>query len=91
MARSNERHIKIYRRIWFVLESEKLNRSTNRKFNSKWDPGEVINVFDSKFYHKFTISSKKECYFSSMWYVVKDNTFYSKNRENIGRETNETV
>ena len=43
-----------------MLENEKLNRGTSREVNDKWSTREVMDIFDSRLYHKVAISSKKE-------------------------------
>jgi len=66
MARSNKRCWNIYKRIWFMSKNKEQNRDNSRKVNSKWDTRETVDILDSRFYHKVTISSRKGCNISSM-------------------------
>ena len=67
VARSNKRYNKIYRWIWHVLENKKFNRNTSREVDSKWIFRNAMDIFNSRLYHKVTISSRKKYDFGSMW------------------------
>ena len=49
-----------------MSKNKEQNRDNSRKVNSKWDTRETVDILDSRFYHKVTISSRKGCNISSM-------------------------
>ena len=63
VTRDNKRHEKIY---GYMLENKKSNRDTSRKFNSKWNTREAIDIFDSRLYYKVIINNRERYNFSSV-------------------------
>ena len=55
VARSNKKYRKIYIWLWFMLENEEWDKDTIREV--EWGTGETIDISDSRFYHKVTVSS----------------------------------
>ena len=68
-----------------------LYKATSRKVEVEWSTRKTIDIFDSKFHHKITVSSREQYNSSSLQYVVKNNTFYGNNKGNNSKRTNKTV
>ena len=50
-----------------MSENEEQGRNTSGKVNDKWGTREDVDVSDSGFHHKVTVSSRKEHDIGSMW------------------------
>ena len=50
-----------------MSENKKSDRDTNREVDDKWSTREAIDIFNSRYYHKVTVSSRKGYDLSSLW------------------------
>ena len=44
--------------MWLILEDKEQNRDISREVNDKWSTREVLDIFDSRLYHKVTICDR---------------------------------
>ena len=50
-----------------MLENKEQDRGTSREVEIEWSAREIMNISNSRFYHKVAFSSRKEYNLSSIW------------------------
>ena len=67
------------------------DRGISREVEVEWGSRETMDISDSGFYHKVTISSWGKCYPSGLWLVVQDNIFCGNYRRDISKRVSKVV
>ena len=65
ITKNIEKYVDRYDMIY--IKEWRIEQKHSREVNGKWDTREAMNVLNSRFYHKVTISNRKECNFSVLW------------------------